>query len=67
MSMTFFRELKKNLPRLHLKNCSFAVTQPWVCEYGQYFGEGQSRFQGLTAFWYNLGRGEKNLYARLSL
>ena len=28
MSMTFFRELKKNLPRLHLKNCSFAVTQP---------------------------------------
>ena len=47
--------------RLDLKNCSFAVSRPWVCEYGRsiaiflYFSEGQSRSQGLTAFWYKLG------------
>ena len=32
-----------------------------------YFGEGQSRFQGLSTFWYKLGRGKKNLFPRISL
>ena len=31
-----------------------------------YFGEGQSHFQDLPAFWYKLGCWKKNLYLQLS-
>ena len=32
-----------------------------------YFGEGQYRSQGLTAFWYKLGYKKKDLYPQLIL